>query len=188
MFFVASKLAEIVITPSDAIAIVGLAGLVLMVLRRRRAGAALTAAAAVLLVAVGWLPVGSALMMPLENRFPEPDLPKQVTGIVWLGGAVDPIVSSVHGRPALNEAAERLTATVELARRFPEARIILSGGIGRLLTEDSRSEAFWARRLVEGLGVAPDRIILDTASRNTIENAVNSRRIAKPKAGRPGCW
>lgn len=183
MFFIASKLAEIVITPSDAIAIVGLAGFVLLVFRRRRTGAALTAAAAVLLVVLGWLPVGSALMMPLENRFPEPDLPNHVTGIVWLGGAVDPVLSTARGRPAVNEAAERLTTTVELARRFPEARIILSGGIGRLLTENSRSEAFWARRLIEGLGVAPDRIFLDTASRNTFENAVNSRRIARPKAG-----
>ena len=183
MFFVVSKLAAIVITPSDAIAILGLVGVVLLAFGRRRAGTALASAAVLILVVCGWLPVGSALMMPLETRFPVPKLPDRVTGIVWLGGAVDPLLSSAHGRPEINEAAERLTATVELARRYPEARILLSGGIGRLSTNGSKSEAFWARRLIEGLGVAPGRISVDTTSRNTIQNAENSVRIAKPRPG-----
>ena len=181
MFFVISKLAEILLTPSDAIAIVGLAGLLLAASGRRRAGAALTAVAAFLVLVIGWGPAGSALLLPLEDRFPAPDLPEHVAGIVYLGGAIDPIVSGAHDRAAIGEAAERLTATAELARRYPDARIVISGGIGRLLTEGSRPEAFWAARLLERLGVAAERIALDETSRNTIENAVNSRRIAEPK-------
>ena len=181
MFFVISKLAEILLTPSDAVAIVGFAGLLLLAFGRRRAGVALAAAAAFLVLVIGWGPVGSALMLPLEERFPVPNLPEHVAGIVYLGGAIDPIVSSAHDRAAIGDAAERLTATAELARRYPDARIVLSGGIGRLLTEGSRPEAFWAGRLLERLGVAPGRIALDETSRNTIENAVNSRRIAAPK-------
>lgn len=183
MFFIVSKLAEILLTPSDAVAIVGLAGLVSLVLRRRRTGVTLTAAAALLVIVVGWLPLGSALMLPLEDRFPVPDLPGHVAGIVYLGGAIDPLLSSAHGRAAIGEAAERLTTTAELAGRYPGARIILSGGIGRLLTEGSRPEAYWAERLLAHLGVAPGRMALDATSRNTIENAVNSRRIAEPKPG-----
>ncbi len=183
MFFAVSKVAETVLTPSDAIAILGLAGLVLLLLGRRRAGTAAAAIAAALLLVLGWLPVGSALMQPLENRFPVPPLPEHVTGIISLGGAIDPMVSTARGRTALNSAAERLTGTAELARRFPEARIILSGGIGRMFADGNRSEAFWGRRLLEGLGVEPGRIAVDETSRNTIQNAVNSLAVARPKAG-----
>ena len=126
---------------------------------------------------------GSALLLPSRGSLSRAGPARACDGIVYLGGAINPLLSSAHGRLALNEAAERLTATAELARRYPHARIVLSGGIGHLLTEGSRPEAFWAARLLERLGVDPARITLEETSRNTIENAVNSRRIANPKPG-----
>ena len=48
-----------------------------------------------------------------------------------LGGAISPDVSLRRDEVALNEAAERLTVAVELARRYPDARIVFSGGSGR---------------------------------------------------------
>src|SRR5262249_6397639 len=54
-------------------------------------------------------------------------------GIVVLGGAITPDVAMARDGVALNEAAERMTAAVELARRYPDARIIFSGGEGNLL-------------------------------------------------------
>ena len=89
--------------------------------------------------------------------------------------------SVARGAVALNEAAERITATVELARRYPNARIIFSGGTAALI--QTPAEAAIAVREFEALGVAHDRITAEEQSRNTIENAVFSRLIAQPKPG-----
>jgi uncharacterized SAM-binding protein YcdF (DUF218 family) len=83
---------------------------------------------------------------------------------------------------ALDEAAERITATAELARRYPDARIIFSGGSGSLLERDGPEAPFAVRELL-ALGVAHDRITAEEQSRNTIENAAYSRLLANPKPG-----
>ncbi len=54
------------------------------------------------------------------------------TGIIVLGGAMDEGVTRARKTPALNDAAERLTEPVALLRRFPNARLVFSGGSGRL--------------------------------------------------------
>ncbi len=122
------------------------------------------------------------LILPLEDRFPPwnsaqgpPD------GIVVLGGAIAPGISLARGAVALNNSAERITATVELARRYPNARIIFSGGTAALFK--GPLEAPLAVKEFEALGVAHDRITAEEQSRNTIENAVFSRLIAQPKPG-----
>ena len=82
----------------------------------------------------------------------------------------------------LNEAAERITATVELARKYPNARIIFTGGNASLF-DNATPEAAIAVRLFVALGISPDRITAEEQSRNTIENAVFSELIAQPKPG-----
>lgn len=83
-----------------------------------------------------------------------------------------------RGNVALNDAAERITAVAELARRYPNARIVFTGGTGSL-----RPDAPVAVKEFEALGIAHDRITAEEQSRNTIENAVFSRLVAQPKPG-----
>jgi uncharacterized SAM-binding protein YcdF (DUF218 family) len=83
---------------------------------------------------------------------------------------------------ALNESAERVTVAAELARRYPNLRIIFSGGTNALIFEKD-AEAGFAVRQLEDLGVARERITAEEQSRNTIENAVFSRLLADPKPG-----
>jgi uncharacterized SAM-binding protein YcdF (DUF218 family) len=101
---------------------------------------------------------------------------------VVLGGAIVPDVSVARGAVALNEGAERITVTAELARRYPNARIIFAGGSAALIA-DEPIEAAIAIQEFEALGVAHDRVTAEEQSRNTIENAVYSRLIADPKPG-----
>jgi uncharacterized SAM-binding protein YcdF (DUF218 family) len=68
-----------------------------------------------------------------------------------------------------------------LALRYPNARIIFSGGTAALFK--GALEAPLAVKEFEALGVAHDRITAEEQSRNTIENAVFSRLIAQPKPG-----
>jgi uncharacterized SAM-binding protein YcdF (DUF218 family) len=95
--------------------------------------------------------------------------------------AAPPDVSAARNEVVLNEAAERLTVVADLARRYPNARILYSGGNGELIGDER--EAPFALRLLKTFGVAPDRILLEDRSRNTIENAVYSREVARPKPG-----
>jgi len=182
MFFILSKTLGFFALPSNLLMAIGLVGLVLLCTRFRRLASWLVVTSLVLIAFVGYSPLGRMLILPLEQRFP-PWNPSQgpPDGIVVLGGAIAPALSIARGAVALNESAERITATAELARRYPNARIVFSGGTGSLF--DAPIEAPIAVKEFEALGVAHDRITAEEQSRDTIENAVFSRLIAQPKPG-----
>jgi uncharacterized SAM-binding protein YcdF (DUF218 family) len=183
MFFLLAKVLGFFALPSNLLISLGLIGLVLMVTRFARAGRKLAVAALLLLAIAGLSPLGNALILPLEERFPPWDASRGApTGIISLGGAFDTVVSPVRHEVALNEAAERLTAMAELARRYPEARIAFSGGSGRLIY-DGATEAELAARLFESFGIARERIALEGQSRDTDENARFTKDLLQPKPG-----
>jgi uncharacterized SAM-binding protein YcdF (DUF218 family) len=183
MFFVLSKTASFFALPSNLIIVFGLLGVVLLATRFRRTGLRLAAGSLMLLAVIGLSPLGNALIVPLEQRFlPWPGDPPDPAGIVVLGGAVAPDVSLAREAVSLNEAAERMTAAVELASRYPQARIVFSGGNGALIGREG-TEADAALRLFAGLGIPAERVTVEDQSRNTIENAIFSKDIAKPRPG-----
>ena len=183
MFFILSKTLGFVALPSNGLMAIGLIGLVLLLTRFRRLASWLIVTSLVLIAFAGYSPVGNILILPLEQRFP-PWNPSHgpPDGIVVLGGAILPDISMARGAVTFNDAAARITAAAELARRYPDARIIFSGGNG-LLLPDAPAEAPVAVKELEALGVAHDRITAEEQSRNTIENAIFSRLVAQPKPG-----
>jgi uncharacterized SAM-binding protein YcdF (DUF218 family) len=183
MFFVLSKILGFFAIPSNLVISVGVLGLFLLPTRFARAGWSLAFGSLILVATLGLSPIGNALIIPLEQRFPRWDPARGApAGVVVLGGALSPHVSAARKDVALNEAAERLTATVELARRYPDLRIIFSGGSASLLYDDG-VEAEFAVQVLERLGIPPGRVELEDRSRNTVENAVFSKALARPKAG-----
>ena len=60
--------------------------------------------------------------------------------------------------------------------------MVFSGGSGDLLIQELK-EAPLVAPLLRQLGVDPGRVIIEDQSRNTAENAVFSRRLAKPRPG-----
>jgi uncharacterized SAM-binding protein YcdF (DUF218 family) len=139
--------------------------------------------ALILLAIAGLSPFGNAIILPLEERFPAWDASRGAPdGIICLGGAFDTVVSPARHEVALNEAAERLTVMAELARRYPAARIVFSGGSGRLIYEGA-TEAELAARLFASFGIAKERIVLEDRSRDTDENARFTRELVQPKSG-----
>ena len=129
------------------------------------------------------LPIGTWLLGPLEDRFPaivEP--PARVDGIILLGGAIDLHRSVDRPGVSLGSYADRVTAFVELARRYPDAKLVFTGGSGFLLDQVHR-EADFIGPLLETLGVDPGRILLDRDARNTHENAGNAWTLAQPQPG-----
>jgi uncharacterized SAM-binding protein YcdF (DUF218 family) len=183
VFFIVAKLLGFFALPSNLLISMGLVGIVLLCTRFTRLASWLIVTSLVLIAIAGLSPLGNALILPLEQRFPPWNpVPGPPDGIVVLGGAINPEISAARGAVALNEAAERITATVTLARRYPNARIIFSGGNNALLF-DGAVEAAIAVNEFEALGIARNRITAEEQSRNTIENAVFSRLIAQPKPG-----
>jgi uncharacterized SAM-binding protein YcdF (DUF218 family) len=181
MFFVLAKILGFFALPSNVLITIGVLGVLLMATRLARAGRRLAVIALLLLAIAGWSPLGNALMLPLEERFPPWDASRGApAGIICLGGAVDTIVSPVRGEVALNEAAERLTAIAELARSYPQARVVFSGGSGRLLY-GATTEADLAARLFASFGIAKERITLEDRSRDTLENASFTQKLVNPK-------
>jgi uncharacterized SAM-binding protein YcdF (DUF218 family) len=182
MFFILSKILGYLTVPSNLLVMIGLAGIALLFTRFVRAGRRLLAASIILIVVIGVLPVGTALILPLEERFPQWN-PAQgaPAGIIVLGGVISPENSAARGQISLDEAAERVTVPVELVRKYPSVRIVFSGGNASLFS--GLSEADFALSFFESLGVPRDRITLETQSRNTAENAVFTKRLIAPKPG-----
>jgi len=160
MFFVVSKVLGFLTWPSNLLMVLGFAGALLLATRFARAGLQCLLASLLLLAICGLSPLGNALMLPLEQRFPPWNPARGAPdGIVVLGGAFDTNVAPARGEISLNEAAERMTSAVELARKYPNARIVFSGGSGQLVDGGS-TEAALAVRLFENLGVPAGQAVV----------------------------
>ena len=117
MFFVVSKIVGFFTWPSNLLIVIAFAGALLLVTRFARAGLQCLLAILLLLGICGLSPLGNVLMVPLENRFPPWNPARGAPdGIVVLGGAFETSVAPGRGEISLNEAAERMTSAVELAR------------------------------------------------------------------------
>jgi uncharacterized SAM-binding protein YcdF (DUF218 family) len=183
MFFIASKVFWFIAEPVSLAIIVGILGILLGFSRFARAGRALMAGAIIALAAGLLTPFGALLLRPLEERFPPPraDIPAPA-GIIVLGGAVDAERSEARGQFSLTSDGGRMTTAVELARRYPTARLIVTGGSAGLLGEGP-AEAIGARKLWLSLGVPAERMTFEAKSRNTWENGLFTRDLVKPKPG-----
>jgi uncharacterized SAM-binding protein YcdF (DUF218 family) len=183
--FIASKLLWPLVVPGNFLLLLLVVGAVLLFTRWRRLGRAVVVAVTFVLVALAVLPVGNWLVAPLENRFVVPDpMPPRVDGIVILGGAIGTGLVADRGEITLGGMAERLTTSIALMRRYPEARVIYSGGDPTLrgLGHNPR-EADAARTLFASLGVDVGRIVFEAEARNTHENAVLAKRAMGPQPG-----
>jgi uncharacterized SAM-binding protein YcdF (DUF218 family) len=178
MFFIASKALWFFAAPSSLLMLAALVG---VLFARRRGGRALTFVCLAALLLIGLAPIGAALLAPLEDRFPMP--PAEMSppyGIIILGGAIDDDASRARGQTILDEGAARLTEAVILARRYPLAEIVYTGGSASLLGRDS-TEAEEGRKLLAALGVDPDRVATEARSRNTDENARFTAALVHPQ-------
>jgi len=183
MYFLASKIIGFFFVPSNFILTLTICGLLLWWTRFAKFGRRVTVASILLLLIAGIAPVGTALLLPLENRFQSWDPSRGApTGIIVLGGVINPEVSIQRGEISLDKAAERLIAAVELSQRYPTLRVVLSGGNSDIL-HPGPSESEFAAKFLEPFGIQRDRIEIETSSRNTMENAVNTARLIMPKPG-----
>src|SRR4051812_27571296 len=170
--------------PTNLLISLGLVGAVLLKTRLVRLGRKLLLASVVLLGICGFSPIGNWLLYPLEQRFPPWDAARGAPdGIVVLGGGIDTDVSAAHKTVAFSSSAGRIIAAAALAHRYPNLRIVYSGGSANLVSDDTAREADYVLGVFEGLGISRDRVRPERRSRNTFENAEFSKELAAPKKG-----
>lgn len=178
MFFIVSKIVWFLASPLHfSLICIGLG----LAASRRSFGKPLAIFGAALLALMTFSPLGSLLLRPLEDRFPrQSQVRTPPKGLIVLGGSVDERISRARGQVALDDAAERLTEAAALARLYPDALLVFSGGSGSLI-DNSIKEAEIAHQLWSQLGVPEDRMIFEDASRNTYENAVFTQKRIHPR-------
>jgi uncharacterized SAM-binding protein YcdF (DUF218 family) len=181
-FFVVGKIIWFIIQPLNFVAI--LAALAALATWRNRVRAArllITLVAAALIMPL-LIPLDRMLLAPLETRFPAAELPAKVDGVLLLGGAQRTVLTKYYRVPELNAAAETLTTFLALARRYPNAKLVFSGGTGDL-RHPELSEVDTVKLFLREQQFDASKIIFEGKSRNTYENAVYTKALVKPQPG-----
>lgn len=170
-------------TPSNLLLALAVLAVLLALFTGRRRWAGLALVLLVMLGVAGLSPLPNWVIQRLETRFPvwEQGSGPAPAGILVLGGGADAEASFTRARQIeLNQAGDRILEMIALARRFPDAQIIFSGGAGELLGSGV-PEADEIARKIEFYGLDPRRIRFENRSRNTWENALFTREMVQPK-------
>jgi uncharacterized SAM-binding protein YcdF (DUF218 family) len=182
MFFAVSKLLWAFAAPSQDLLLIALVGFALSLAGFQRAGRAALGLGLGALAFVAVAPVGSLVLARLEAQFPPLSPTGPIAGIVVLGGALNAADYDRLPGSGFNPAVGRIVAAARLAKQFPTARLLFSGG-PTPADPRIRSEAEAARDLFVALGIDRARVELETKSRDTYENAIYAKPIANPRPG-----
>lgn len=154
-------------------------------LGRRRSGVILVALAFLQMAILSFPPVADGLMGILEDQA-RADAAKTkpccYAAIVVLGGGVAPGVPPDRPDPDLTEGADRVWEAARMFQRGVAPQIVASGG-GQMLHpgREDATEAGAMRLFLLALGVPDAAIVVESTSRNTIENIANVRRLVGDK-------
>jgi len=182
LFFWLSKLAWLFIAPDSVLIIIFVFGLIFMLKGKLRLAKSIFILLFVIFITIGFFPVGEWVLYPLEKQYPHNPKLENIDGIIVLGGAEDAVRSDLWKQPVVGSAAERFFAAIYLAKQYPEARMIYTSGSGSLVDQELKG-ADAARQLFVQQGLDVSKIIFERQSRNTWENAVLSKKLAKPEEG-----
>lgn len=182
MTFYLSKILWVIVQPSNLLLLIACFGGVLLFTRKVQLGKTILAATLGIFVLLAFAPVGNWLLLPLEQRFTVPEKLDRVDGIIVLSGAFHAKNSAYRGAPVLNQYASRFTKFIELARQYPKATLLFSGGAVFPL-HNGVTEADIGRWFFAAQGLDTSRIRFEDKSRNTHENIIFSKQLAQPQPG-----
>ena len=159
MTYYVSKAFWVFAAPTSALVLIGAGAAVWALLGSSNCAAWLSAAAACGLVTGAFTPIGLALTVPLEYRFPfSPQHSREPPdGIILLGGG------GLGGMDAVSA----------LSRDYPKAQVIFSG-----FSATNRA----ALKTFAQLGGDPARVYIEPRPRTTSEDASYTAALLKPKS------
>ncbi|HCH32340.1 MAG TPA: YdcF family protein [Oceanospirillaceae bacterium] len=182
LFFYAAKLAWLLLAVDSLLVLWLCVAVFCLYMGWHKVAKKLLLSLAILSLIIAVFPVGEWLYYPLEKQNPPSALATHIDGVVVLGGGESVALTHAWQQAALGDGAERLTTMVTLANAYPKAPIIFTSGSGRMVAQGTTG-AQVANDFALSMGLTPGRITLESESRNTVENAVLSKQLVKPKVG-----
>jgi uncharacterized SAM-binding protein YcdF (DUF218 family) len=175
---IVTDLAGFFSVPSNIIASLAIFALALM-MARRPFGSIMGILALILITLAMLSPLGNMLLTPLEQQSLQPNDPKAgIEGIIVLGGSYETRMNASMSAILLQDDSDRMAALAGLARRYPEARIVFSGGVDE--TVPGPTEAAIGKNYLMSFGIAGDRITVEDRSLTTVESARMSAELLRP--------
>ena len=184
LFLIISKTAWLFLRPETLLVLLFVWPLVLLWRERVDAATNMLFFALCVSIIIGLLPIGKAVLTPLERSYPANPEALNPAGIIVLGG-MEELGPEYGGQLAqVNAAGERLIVAMELAGRFPQAPILYSGGkVG--LTPSAAGSFSVGPDILRRLGLPEDRLIVEDRSRTTAENAALALQKVPDQDERP---
>jgi len=181
LFFQLSKIVWLIVSPDNLFVALLSLSLLLIVYRPHPVGHKLLILLVSGLIFLSIFSVGEWMLYPLEARFKHnPRLPSQIDGIIVLGGSIVTGTSQEWEQLETNQFHERLSSFIQLAARYPEARLVFTGG-NASLDLDHPTEAQFARTYFLKTGIDEKRLQIEDRARNTAENASLTKRLMNPQ-------
>ncbi|CAN7529649.1 YdcF family protein [Rhizobium sp. LjRoot254] len=174
--FMTGKLLWIVVQPLTLALIVKVLALLMLIIGRRKLAGFLSLLAGTILFVTLFTTTGAWSLQTLEARYARPALPTDVSCMIVLGGGFDLEVTAGRGGMEMNQAADRYIEAARLARLYPTATILVSGGDGSF-SGIYKGDAELSGTFFQSMGVDPARIIMEKTSRNTIENVTETKTL-----------
>jgi uncharacterized SAM-binding protein YcdF (DUF218 family) len=174
LYIYLSKLLPLMVLPVGLVIELSLLALLFLFIGKRKVSAAFLVVALLVLWVSSMPIVAATLYGKLEQDFPPvvlADIPVSEC-IVLLGGVVEPVLYP-RVDIEMNEAVDRVYKAAQLYRAGKGDVLIVAGG-DQLRLPYEQPEAELVQALLVEWGVPVSAIVLDGASRNTRENAVNS--------------
>ncbi|PDT33454.1 hypothetical protein CO671_24480 [Rhizobium sp. M10] len=134
-------------------------------------------ASALILFVTLYTTAGNLMMQGLEQRFAKPAAdPENLQCMIVLGGAFENEVNTARHGIEFNGGADRFVEALRLAQKFPDSRILVSGGDGSI-SGIYEGDAAASERFFPLFGIGRERLIEERQSRTTFENAVNTKEF-----------
>ena len=182
MSFYLSKIIWLIFNPFNIFIFLTILCLLLYFLNFRKKSKILFILNFIYISLISFFPIGNYLIYQIEKEYhSQNSLPKNLDGILVLGGATNPILFKEFNQISLNSSAERLVVSVQIINKFKTSKVIFSGGSG-IINRPDLGHASAAKRFYRDMGIETEKIKFENKSRNTFENIVFSKKIANPKS------
>jgi uncharacterized SAM-binding protein YcdF (DUF218 family) len=171
LFFILSKLAWGVLSPTNMIILMMALGTLFLMKGAVSAAKKILVSTVVVTLLLTIYPLGDSVMFPLENRFSKPQvMPVQIDGIIVLGGGEQLKTSLSWQSAELGAGGDRYIGAAILAKRYPTAPVIFTGGNSLLSFQGKGDQGNIAQTVLTAIGIEKSRLIIESKSRNTNEN------------------
>lgn len=168
---------DVVTTPSTVFLLLACVAFFALLLRWRRTAVTSLGLSLAGFLLFGFTSIGQLLIAPLEARFPpiNPATAPPPFGIIVLGAGLSEAHADHYGSlMELEDGGEAMPSAALLAMRYPDARIILTGGSG---TDDPPAPLRGTdgmRRILLAFGIDENRIMVDPDAPTTLARAQNT--------------